>query len=314
MRRKWIKRCLWVVAALFVLMNVVAIFHSYKFTHFADSKTERTKSPKDLTTGQKIWTLIFGVSNPRPETRTVPTVEYQTIRLKSNKEIECWHIAAENPKGTVILFHGFSAEKSALLDRAGVFRELGYNTLLVDFMGSGGSEGNRTTVGFLEAQQVKTCFDYVAANGEENIYLFGVSMGAAALMKSICDHGLNPKGIILECPFGTMYQTVCVRFKLLRAPTFPMAGLLMFWGGAQNGFWAFTHNPTTYAKKITCPALLIYGAKDERVTRQEIDDIFTNLAGQKTLKVYPEAGHSNYLMKYREAWTHDVQRFFNGGN
>jgi hypothetical protein len=48
-------------------MNVVAIFHSYKFTHFIDSNIEKTKDQKKLSTGQKINTLIFGVSNPRPE-------------------------------------------------------------------------------------------------------------------------------------------------------------------------------------------------------------------------------------------------------
>src|SRR5690606_6798556 len=150
-KRKWIKRSLWTLTSIFVLMNIVAVFHSYKFTHFADSKTEKTKNPTQLTTGQKIKTLILGVSNPRPENTSVPTTNYETIKLKSNKEIECWSIKTEKPKGTVILFHGYSADKSSMLDKADVFRELGYNTLLVDFMGSGGSEGNQTTIGFLEA-------------------------------------------------------------------------------------------------------------------------------------------------------------------
>jgi len=306
--KKWIQRGLWVLATLFVLLNGVAIFHAYRFIHFADSKTERTKSPRDLTFAQKIAALAFGVSNPRPENHAVPAGGYQTIRLNSNVEIECWHIAAENPKGTVVMFHGFNAAKASLLDRADVFRELGYNTLLVDFMGSGGSEGNWTTIGFLEAQQVKTCVDYLTENGEENIYLFGASMGAAALMKAVSDLGVSPKGIIMECPFGTMVQTVCVRFRILRAPTFPMAGLLVFWGGMLNGFWAFSHNPADYAKQITCPALLLYGAQDERVSRGEIDAVFANLAGPKKLSVYQKAGHGNYLAKYKDAWTRDVQQ------
>ena len=142
-------------------MNVIAIFHSNKFTHFVDSNTAKTNDPKKLTTGQKISTLIFGVNNPRPENNNVPTDAYETIKLKSNREIECWNIKTENAKGTVILFHGFSGQKASMLDKAEIFRELGYNTFLVDFMGSGGSEGNQTTIGFLEAEQVKTCFDHL---------------------------------------------------------------------------------------------------------------------------------------------------------
>jgi hypothetical protein len=294
---------------MFVLMNIVAIFHSYKFTHFIDSKIEKTKDPKKLTTSEKIKTLLFGVSNPRPENLTIPTSDFETIKLKSNKEIECWSLKTENAKGTVMLFHGFCGNKSSMLDKAEIFLGLGYNTFLVDFMGSGGSEGNQTTIGFLEAEQVKTCFDYLTEKGEQNIYIFGTSMGSVATMKAINDFDIKPKGIIIECPFGSMYKTVCARFKTMNAPTFPMAGLLVFWGGLQNGFWAFRHNPTEYAKKINCPTLLLYGAKDEKVSREEIDQIFNNLGGHKTLKIYDEAGHENYLTKYKNEWTQDIQEF-----
>lgn len=307
--RKWIKRSFWTLMTIFVLMNIVAVFHAYKFTHYVDSKTEKTQDPQELTIGQKIKTLVFGVSNPRPENKTFPAKKYETIRLKSNKEIECWSINADNSKGTVILFHGFSNVKSSLLDKADIFLELGYNVFLVDFMGSGGSEGDKTTIGFQEAEQVKTCFEYITEKGEHNIYLFGTSMGSVAIMKAINDFDIKPKGIIIECPFGSMYKTVSARFRTMNTPAFPMAGLLVFWGGLQNGFWAFGFNPTEYAKKIYCPTLLLYGAQDEKVSREEIDNIFNNLAGQKKLKIYQEAGHEYYLTKYKDEWTQDVKEF-----
>jgi alpha-beta hydrolase superfamily lysophospholipase len=308
-KRKWIKRGIKTLILVFVLMNIVAVFHSYKFTHFANSSGEKTNNPGTLTVGQKMQTLIFGVSNPRPISNAKPSTQYETLTLKSNKEIECWSIKADSAKGTVILFHGFGGEKSSLLDKAAVFSALGYNTFLVDFMGSGGSEGNQTTIGYREAEQVKTCFDYLTTQGEKKIFLFGTSMGAVAIMKAICDYQIKPEGIIIECPFGSMYQTVCARFRSMNVPTFPMAGLLVFWGGVQNGFWAFGHNPTEYAKKITCAALLLYGAQDEKVSKEETDAILTNLKGKKQLKIYSQAGHENYLLKYRNEWTKDVENF-----
>jgi len=290
-------------------MNVVAIFHAYKFTHFGSRKLEKTKDAKKLTTGAKVKALFFGVSLPRPENQKVPATNYETIKLKSNKEIECWSIRTPNAKGTVVICHGFGGDKSSMLDKSDIFRELGYNTFLIDFMGSGGSEGNQTTIGFLEAKQVRTCFDYLTSKGDSNIYLYGSSMGAVAIMKALNDYQLQPEGIVIECPFGSMYKTVCARFNNMNVPPFPMAGLLVFWGGIENGFWAFGHNPTAYAKKINCPTLLLYGAKDDRVSRKEIDDIYTNLGGKKNLKVYVEAGHENYLTKYKKEWTQDIKQF-----
>ena len=88
-----------------------------------------------------------------------------------------------------------------------------------------------------------------------------------------------------------------------------MAGLLVFWGGVQNGFWAFSYKPEEYAKKVTCPALLLYGEKDEKVSREEIDIIYSNMKGEKYLKTFPLAAHEDYLVKYKDEWTKEIETF-----
>lgn len=304
------KRCFRLSLVFICLaLNGIAIFHAYHFTHFGPSNTQRTKAPEQLNDIAKIKTLLFGVNTPRPRNTKFPKQAFETIKLKSNKTIEIWHVKNDSAKGTVLICHGFNGEKSSMLDKSDAFLELGFNTVLIDFMGSGGSEGNQTTIGFREAEQVKTVYDYLQQQGECNIYLMGTSMGAVAIMKAIHDFKLEPKGIILECPFGNMYTTVCARFKNMRGPTFPMAGLLVFWGGTINGFWAFGHNPSEYAKSITCPTLLLYGEKDVNVSRAETDEIYQNLSGTKKLITYPLAGHENYLIKYKKEWMKDISTF-----
>lgn len=291
------------------MINIIAFFHAYKFTHFSESTSEKTNSPEKLSSFEKIKTLFFGVNNPKPKNVKFPTQNFQTIKLKSNKEIECWLIKSKESRGTVILFHGYGADKSSMIDKSDEFVNLGFNTMLVDFMGSGNSEGNQTTIGYKEAEEVKTTFDYLKQKGEKNIYLFGTSMGAVAIMKCINDTQIQPKGIIIECPFGSMYKTVCARFKKMNAPTIPMAGILLFWGGIQNGFWGFSHNPSEYATNIHCPTLLLYGEKDKSVSREEINEIYKNLNGTKNLVIYKETGHENYLIKNKTEWTKNISRF-----
>ncbi len=309
-KRKIQRFSIWLLAVGFVFANVLAIIHSYRFTHF-EEPTIGTKINNGASS--VAWKSLFtGVQNPRPINSKTPTVPFETVVLQSNRKIECWYVKQANAIGTIILFHGYAAEKSSLLDHAEIFRQFGYNTLLVDFMGSGNSEGNQTTIGFSEAMQVRTAFEYVQKQGEQNIYLFGISMGAVAIMKALADDPLQVNGIIIECPFGTMYQTVEARFRLMKLPSFPFASMIVFWGGVQNGFWAFGHNPVAYASKINCPTLLLYGAQDNRVSREETKAIFANLAGKKFLKMYPEAGHESYLLKYRDTWTDDVRIFLEG--
>lgn len=313
--RKALKRLLWAILILFIIINIVAYFHAYKFTHFSSSSTDKTESPKDLSFGQKLVTLFFGVKNPRPENKAKPKKEYETITLNSNKNLECWLIEADSAKGTVILFHGYSSEKSAMLNKAEIFLNIGYNTFLVDFMGSGGSEGNRTSIGYDEAEQVKTAFEFIKERGEENIVLYGSSMGSVAIMKAEIDYALNPVSIILECPFGTMLKTVKSRFHAMNLPSFPMAHLLVFWGGIQNGFNGFGHNPVNYAKRIKCPVLLLYGEKDDKVSYDEINEIYNNIILQRKdtafckLVIFPEARHEDDLSKYK-IWKINIKSFF----
>lgn len=307
-KSKFYKRLLWIVLLIFILMNIVAFFHAYKFTHFTDKNVFKTDAKK-LTIDNKIQTLLFGVNNPRPKNNSQPTQKFETIKLQSNKQIECWHIKTDSSKGTIILFHGYGGAKSSMIDKSDEFVKQGFSTLLVDFMGSGGSEGNQTTIGFKESEEVKTCVEYLTKLGEKNVYLFGTSLGAVAIMKSLNDYKLNPKGIIIECPFGSMYQTTCARFNSMKVPSFPMAGLLVFWGGVQNGFWSFRHKPINYAKNIKCPTLLLYGEQDEKVSRKEIDEIYSNLHCNKNLETFSLAGHENYLTKYKEKWLEKVNKF-----
>lgn len=308
---KWMakKRIWWLLAFVFVGINIVAFFHAYKFTHFTDAALHKTKSAKALSFNGKLQVLFFGVNNPRPVNKIQPRQAFETVVLQSASKIECWHIKTAGSKGTVVIFPGYSGSKSLMLDKSDEFICLGYSTFLVDFAGTGGSEGNQTTIGYKEAIDVQTCFNYLNKKGEGNIILFGTSMGAVAILKAAYSHAIRPAGAILECPFGSMYQTTCARFRQMGVPCFPMAGLLVFWGGIQNGFWAFSHNPEVYAGKVTFPVLLLYGAYDTEVSLAETNAIYAALPGKKRLNIYPEAGHENYLNRYRTQWIEDVNTF-----
>lgn len=309
LKNKYFKKVLKLFLVLFLCMNIVACFHAYKFTHFSPDKNKITKNPEQLSLYEKVSTLLFGVSLPRPINNITPSQNYKTVRIYNN-ELECWEIETPNAKGTILVFHGYGNKKSGMLDRSDEFCKMGYNVVLMDFHGSGGSDGMTTTIGFKEGNDVKECYNYYSKKYvDKPIFLMGSSMGAASIMKCLNDYSLKANAIILECPFGSMYKTVVGRFESMKLPSFPMAGLLVFYGGIINGFWAFNHNPIDYAKNINCPTLLLSGGQDERVTQLEIEDIYQNLKGNKKIIIYPNSGHESYLNDYSEKWISDVTVF-----
>jgi uncharacterized protein len=307
-RKKPFRKLLRILLLVFILMNILAAVHAWSFTHFDDSAGARV-NPDHMTRTQKAKMLLLGAALPRPVNTDVPSQDFERVTIKSNVQLSAWYIKAENPIGTVLLFHGYQGNKSGLLPASNEFLKMGYNVLLTDFMGSGGSAGNSTTIGFDEAGEVKDCFEYIQQKGEKQIYLYGSSMGAVAIMKAIADYKVAPKAIIIGCPFGTMYKTVGKRFEIRGVPKFPLAGMLTFWGGVENGFWAFGHNPEDYAKSITCATLLLWGEQDNRVSGEEIDAIYASLKGPKELKTFIHCGHGTYLDEEPEEWVVTVSGF-----
>ncbi len=309
LKGKIVKRSLWTLAVLFVLLNVMCFFHAYKLTHFDDASVVKTKRAERLSTSEKIKAAFFGVNNPKPTNRSKPNSNFNTIFIESNVKLECWDMSVSESKGTVAFFHGFGGSKSSMIEAAEAFNEMGYSAFLVDFMGSGGSEGSQTTIGYEEAKNVIDVFNFLQKRGDKNIMLYGCSMGSAAIMKAVAEKRVSPTKIMLECPFATMSEAVGVRLTSMKVPQFPFRPLLMFWGGIQNGFNAFSHNPEDYAERINIPTLMMYGKRDIRVTLEETQRIYNNLPVKKQLAIYENGGHGRYAERCRDEWIRDIKTF-----
>jgi len=187
---------------------------------------------------------------------------------------------------------------------------MGFNTLLVDFHGSGGSGASETSIGFHEATDVAKAYHYSRSlPGAGPIVLYGASMGAAAVLKGVRDQNLQPAGLILECPFESLIGTTRHRFATMGVPSFPLADLLVFWGGVKQGFNGFQYRPAESASHIDRPTLLMSGGLDPWVTPDETRGIYAALRGPKTLQFFSGLGHDAGLRRRPSEWKASVSRF-----
>lgn len=242
---------------------------------------------------------------------TIPDSAYSTIKLKTKNKLtlDAWLIKVPNARGTIVLFHGIGSEKSANLSQSNTFNQFGYSTLLVDFRAHGQSEGNTCTIGYREAEDVKLAYDYLKNNGEKHIILYGISMGAATVTKAVADYNLTPDKIILEMPFASLPATVEGKMRMVGLPAEPIGGLLTFWGGTLNGFWAFNMKPKEFVKKFKCPVLLQWGRKDKGVTEAEINQLYKNIPTEKKLVIYENSGHENLCENEPDKWEETIADF-----
>lgn len=316
MLKKFFKRILYIVAVLFVFLNIVCIFHAYKFTHFYDD-AEPLKAPEEMTFDDKLTAALFGVRYNKLKSIDTFSISHQTIKLNTtnNLQLDAWYAKANQndsvkSKGTVILFHGHASHKNAIVREASAFLNIGYNIMLVDFRAHGNSEGNICTIGYNESKDVKAAYDFIKNKGEKNIILYGISLGASTIIKAVATDSIKPNKIIAEMPFGTLYKAVNGRVKMMGLPTEPFSSLLTFWGGTQQGFWAFGFKPEEYAKKIECPILVQWGTKDARVTKQEVINIFNNAKNPKKMFIeYKGSGHQSLCKNENQKWLYTIELF-----
>jgi len=308
-KRKWPRRLMTWLLILFIGMNAFAAIHGYRFTHFAKAATPRTRDEARMSYGEKFSTVAFGVSTPKAVNDKTPAGPFKTIRLDKPKKRSAWYLPADSAIGTIIVFHGYGDCRSGMLAKAARLQKMHYNCLLPDFSGAGSSEGRSCSIGYYEAEDVRTWYDYLRQRDHGTIYLMGQSMGAAAIMKAMHDNPMSVAGLILECPYGSMLQTVKNRFQSMGLPQFPMARLLVFWGGALQGFNAFSLKPEEYAKSLRMPVLLIRGTFDKRVTLAETEAIYRNLPGPKRRLELRGAGHNDLLERGGDAWNAVVSEF-----
>lgn len=299
------KRWLSILGALFIALNVVAFFHAWQLTHFYESG-RHTDSPVKLSVLDKAVVLVRGVKIPRPECGPAPpdcrTVHFTT---RDGVRLEAWDIPAETNRVVALLFHGHVGTKSVMLDEARMLRGLGARTVLVDFRGSGGSDGMTTTLGWRESADVAAATAWAREQWPDApLVLYGTSMGAVAVLRAMAVENVRPDGIILECPFDRLLTTISHRYHAMGLPAFPFARLLVFWGGVQNGFNGFAHNPAEYARAVTCPALVVTGEDDLWVKPDELRRVASAMRGPTECRVLTKAGHGRYASEeYRQVLT-----------
>ena len=127
--KRWLAVGALVGVAGFAGLNALAYSHASAMLRFVDGGP-RTTTPEQLSFRSKIKVLLAGVSIPRPGSHRRPAEiapDCRVLYVPGLRDINLasWH--CDRGKGTpvVMLFHGYSAEKTSLPGEARAFLDLG---------------------------------------------------------------------------------------------------------------------------------------------------------------------------------------------
>lgn len=224
----------------------------------------------------------------------IPGVFFTAQNPVGNK-IAAWWYPGDPAAGAVLLCHGHCANHLHTLDIAEFLHACGYNILTLDFRAHGLSEGQYTSIGLQEWEDI----DAVIKAAEANHFLpptmplaaYGRSMGAAALANG-SGHIERIRAFILESCFAELRRISGRDVK--RASSIPDCFLidwLFSLARMRTGIDYTSNRPVESIKGVGGrPLLLIHDALDVRATREDHDRLKAAVPASKEM-IVPDAGH-----------------------
>ncbi len=148
-------------------------------------------------------------------------LSFEEVSFNSNcskgVKLAGWFIPVENPKAVILLCHGVDANASCLVHKAAIFAKAGFSTLLFDFRANGRSEGEYSTLGFLEKEDVLGAVNYLGTREDAKnlkIFALGESLGGSAIIRAAAETD-KIRAIISEATFASLKDAIKQRLKPL---------------------------------------------------------------------------------------------------
>lgn len=217
------------------------------------------------------------------------------VESKDGLKLHGIWVPADDPKGTVMLAHGY---KSTMLVDFGkaieLYHDMGFNLLLPEQRAHGKSQGRIITFGVKESEDMLCWLKYHNEHfGNHQMILSGLSMGASTMMY-LADRDLpeNVKGIIVDCGFTSPAEIISSVFtKTTHLPAVPVIWITDLIARAVGGFSLYGRDSRKTLPLNTLPILMIHGKEDTFVPCKMTEQGYEVCGGNKQLLLVDNAGH-----------------------
>jgi len=238
------------------------------------------------------------VYHPRRQLIAMPAdherpMDYEDVSLATSDGVKLhgWFVPAAAPRGTILMFHGNGGNISHRLETIAIFHNLGYNAMIIDYRGSGRSEGSPGEQGtYRDAEAAWAYLTRTRKIEPDEIVIFGRSLGAAvAAWLAVEKHSA---GVIIESAFTSVPDRGAEMYKFL--PVRLLARI----------------NYDTLARidKLRCRLLVIHSRDDEIIPFHHGQKIFEAAKQPKRFQEI-SGGHNDGFITSGSVYTNALAEF-----
>jgi len=190
-------------------------------------------------------------------------LKYEEVNFKSSDGVMLsgWLIPNKNTKKTIIVMHGYPADKANLLGIA-KFLSKEFNVFLFDFRSFGKSEGKCTTAGCLEKNDLIGAINFLEKESMKKIGIYGFSLGGAVAL--MANHN-NVKAIVADSAYARLSNIVKQMYGIFFILKYPLHYLTKLYGILFLKINIDDASPVENMKNLKIPILLIHAQKDSQI-------------------------------------------------
>ncbi len=275
-----------------------------------------------------VISIIVGISYNAALTLTNPTrdridtdpgehgLNYTEIDFESadGLHLEGWLINGSGIRAnhTIILCHGYGANKEQMLPYAEFLEQYGFSTFLFDFRAHGESEGDQCTISHREVKDALGAIKYLKSKGIQSLGMLGLSMGAATAVGTAagCDEVV---AVVADSCFSNAEEVTKNSFTHFSGlPAWPFAPITKYFMEGMIGTDADSISPEKDARaRENCPLFVISGKKDDIAPPDNGRAVYDNARGPKELWIIDDAAHVQGLEVEGQEYENRVLNFFN---
>lgn len=196
------------------------------------------------------------------------------------------------------------------------YEECGMNVLVIDPRAHGLSEGEHSTIGVKESQDLKVWVEYIQNEfSQKEIYFHGICIGSSSglflMERDDCPQAV--KGMVLEGCY-TNFREIYRRHMIVdKRPVFPVLDMIMYKLKKRTGTDVIKQSPIRAVKNINQRALFLFGRQDLFSVPEKSQILFDKCASKNKKIIWFDKGcHSHLRINNVEKYDHAVKEFVCG--
>ncbi|EGL83033.1 alpha/beta hydrolase fold-containing protein [Caldalkalibacillus thermarum TA2.A1] len=266
------------------------------------------------------WQLVHPEKKPLdewPEDYGLTFEEFEVESLLDGIRLKGWIMETPGPaQGVLVFAHGYSGNRlEKPLPALALARDLvesGFHVVMFDFRNSGESEGNMTTVGLYEKDDLISVVQSMKVRYLDlPLGVIGFSMGAATALQAAAEEPLI-EAVVADSPFRDLKAYLAENLSHWSGlPDFPFTPVILGILPRLIGIDPAEVSPLRAIEEIEVPVLLIHGTGDEAIPYSNSEAIYANgHPDDVQLWIAEGAGHVRTYNVYPEEYKTRVVHFF----